>query len=67
MAIRTHQRHYPPAKFVFAETGRTGRASIRWFLPAAHFRGSVQNCVLSPDVRGEFLLGKSRIAFCSRT
>ena len=24
--IRTHQRQYPPAKFVFAETGRTGTA-----------------------------------------
>ena len=24
--IRTHQRQYPPAKFVFEETGRTGTA-----------------------------------------
>ena len=24
--IRTHQRQYPPAKFVFAEAGRTGTA-----------------------------------------
>ena len=24
--IRTHQRQYPPAKFVFGETGRTGMA-----------------------------------------
>ena len=24
--IRTHQRQYPPAKFVFAEAGRTGQA-----------------------------------------
>src|SRR5437016_101444 len=24
--IRTHQRQYPPAKFVFAESGRTGQA-----------------------------------------
>ena len=50
--IRTHQRQYPPAKFVFAEAGRTGTAvdsivSGRLY----RVRRSVKNCILSPDVR----------------
>ena len=36
--IRTHQRQYPPAKFVFGESGRTGTASIRLFRRAASSR-----------------------------
>ena len=50
--IRTHQRQYPPAKFVFAEAGRMGHAldslvSAGWIISG----GTVKNCVLSPDVR----------------
>ena len=50
--IRTHQRQYPPAKFVFAEAGRTGTA-IDSIVSAGCIvsGGSVKNCVLSPDVR----------------
>src|ERR1019366_5504455 len=45
--IRTHQRQYPPAKFVFAENERMGHA-----LDSLVSSGcTVQNCVLSPDVR----------------
>src|SRR6202046_5460721 len=44
--IRTHQRQYPPAKFVFAESGRMGHAldslvSGAWII----FGGSVPRCV----------------------
>ena len=50
--IRTHQRQYPPAKFVFAEPGRRGEAldsivSMGCIISG----GSVKNSVLSPDVR----------------
>lgn len=50
--IRTHQRQYPPAKFVFAEQGRMGTAldsvvSMGCIISG----GTVRNCVLSPDVR----------------
>ena len=50
--IRTHQRQYPPAKFVFGEPGRTGMAvnsvvSSGCIVSGAH----VRNSVLSPDVR----------------
>jgi glucose-1-phosphate adenylyltransferase len=50
--IRTHQRQYPPAKFVFAESGRTGTAldsivSMGCIISG----GSVRSSVLSPDVR----------------
>lgn len=50
--IRTHQRQYPPAKFVFAEHGRTGTAldsvvSMGCIISG----GTVRSCVLSPDVR----------------
>ncbi len=50
--IRTHQRQYPPAKFVFAETGRTGTALDSIVSNGCIISGgSVKNSVLSPDVR----------------
>lgn len=50
--IRTHQRNYPPAKFVFAETGRTGTALDSIVSSGCIVSGSaVRNSVLSPDVR----------------
>jgi glucose-1-phosphate adenylyltransferase len=50
--IRTHQRQYPPAKFVFAEVGRRGEAvdsivSMGCIISG----GAVKNSLLSPDVR----------------
>jgi glucose-1-phosphate adenylyltransferase len=50
--IRTHQRQYPPAKFVFAETGRTGSAVDSIVSHGCIVSGgSVKNSILSPDVR----------------
>ncbi len=50
--IRTHQRQYPPAKFVFAETGRTGTAVDSIVSSGCIVSGGiVKNSVLSPDVR----------------
>ena len=50
--IRTHQRQYPPAKFVFAESPRVGHALDSLVSAGCIISGgSVQNCVLSPDVR----------------
>jgi glucose-1-phosphate adenylyltransferase len=50
--IRTHQRQYPPAKFVFAETGRTGTALDSIVSNGCIISGGmVKNSVLSPDVR----------------
>jgi glucose-1-phosphate adenylyltransferase len=50
--IRTHQRQYPPAKFVFAEAGRTGTALDSIVSSGCIVSGStVRNSVLSPDVR----------------
>jgi glucose-1-phosphate adenylyltransferase len=50
--IRTHQRQYPPAKFVFAETGRTGTALDSIVSNGCIVSGgTVKNSVLSPDVR----------------
>jgi glucose-1-phosphate adenylyltransferase len=50
--IRTHQRQYPPAKFVFAETGRMGTALDSIVSAGCIVSGSiVKGCVLSPDVR----------------
>jgi len=50
--IRTHQRQYPPAKFVFAEPGRTGTALDSIVSAGCIVSGStVRNSVLSPDVR----------------
>ncbi|HTC94898.1 MAG TPA: glucose-1-phosphate adenylyltransferase [Terriglobales bacterium] len=50
--IRTHQRQYPPAKFVFAEPGRRGEAvdsivSMGCIVSG----GAVKSSLLSPDVR----------------
>ncbi|MGA2965145.1 MAG: glucose-1-phosphate adenylyltransferase [Terriglobales bacterium] len=50
--IRTHQRQYPPAKFVFAGPERMGHALDSLISAGCIVSGgSVQNCVLSPDVR----------------
>ena len=50
--IRTHQRQYPPAKFVFAEAGRTGQALDSIVSSGCIISGgSVKGSVLSPDVR----------------
>jgi len=50
--IRTHQRQYPPAKFVFAESGRTGTAIDSIVSSGCIISGgAVKNSVLSPDVR----------------
>jgi len=50
--IRTHQRQYPPAKFVFAEAGRTGTAVDSIVSSGCIVSGSmVRTSILSPDVR----------------
>jgi glucose-1-phosphate adenylyltransferase len=50
--IRTHQRQYPPAKFVFAESGRTGTALDSIVSNGCIVSGGVvKNSILSPDVR----------------
>ncbi|HYG98676.1 MAG TPA: glucose-1-phosphate adenylyltransferase [Terriglobales bacterium] len=50
--IRTHQRQYPPAKFVFEEAGRTGVAFDSVVSSGCVISGGiVRNSVLSPDVR----------------
>jgi glucose-1-phosphate adenylyltransferase len=50
--IRTHQRQYPPAKFVFAETGRMGTALDSIVSAGCIVSGGmVKNSILSPDVR----------------
>jgi glucose-1-phosphate adenylyltransferase len=50
--IRTHQRQYPPAKFVFAEAGRMGTALDSIVSHGCIVSGgSVKNSILSPDVR----------------
>ena len=50
--IRTHQRQYPPAKFVFAESGRTGTALDSIVSNGCIVSGGVvKNSVLSADVR----------------
>jgi glucose-1-phosphate adenylyltransferase len=50
--IRTHQRQYPPAKFVFGEPNRTGTAIDSIVCPGCILSGGlVKNSVLSPDVR----------------
>jgi glucose-1-phosphate adenylyltransferase len=50
--IRTHQRQYPPAKFVFAEEGRTGSA-VDSIISAGCIvsGGMVKGSILSPNVR----------------
>ncbi|HEU5400794.1 MAG TPA: glucose-1-phosphate adenylyltransferase [Terriglobales bacterium] len=50
--IRTHQRQYPPAKFVFREAGRTGMALDSVISGGCIVSGGVvRDSVLSPDVR----------------
>jgi glucose-1-phosphate adenylyltransferase len=50
--IRTTQRQYPPAKFVFGAPGRTGMAIDSIVSGGCILSGgTVRNCVLSPDVR----------------
>jgi glucose-1-phosphate adenylyltransferase len=50
--IRTNQRQYPPAKFVFAEPGRQGVALDSIVSMGCIISGGVvRNSVLSPDVR----------------
>src|SRR5215469_5930271 len=50
--IRTHQRQYPPAKFVFGEPGRTGTAIDSIVCHGCIVSGgTVRRCVISPDVR----------------
>jgi glucose-1-phosphate adenylyltransferase len=50
--IRTYQRQYPPAKFVFAEAGRMGTAYDSVVSAGCIISGStLRNCVVSPDVR----------------
>jgi glucose-1-phosphate adenylyltransferase len=50
--IRTHQRQYPPAKFVFGEAGRTGMSIDSIVSMGCIVSGGlVRNSVLSPDVR----------------
>ncbi len=50
--IRTHQRQYPPAKFVFNDPGRSGLATDSILSMGCIVSGGVvRNSVLSPDVR----------------
>ena len=50
--IRTHQRQYPPAKFVFSEPGRTGMAVDSVVSSGCIVSGAtVRKSVMSPDVR----------------
>jgi glucose-1-phosphate adenylyltransferase len=50
--IRTHQRQFPPAKFVFAEPGRSGMALDSLVSEGCILSGGIaRNCVLSPNVR----------------
>jgi glucose-1-phosphate adenylyltransferase len=50
--IRTHQRQYPPAKFVFSDPNRTGAAFDSIVSSGCILSGgTVRNTVISPDVR----------------
>ena len=50
--LRTHQRQYPPAKFVFGEPGRTGQAIDSIVSMGCIVSGAaLKNCIVSPDVR----------------
>src|SRR3954469_10145764 len=50
--LRTYQRQYPPAKFVFGEPGRTGAAIDSIVASGSVVSGAtVKNSILSPDVR----------------
>ena len=65
--IRTHQRQYPPAKFVFAEAGRTGTA-LDSIVSAGCIvsGGAVKNSILLPDVRVNSYTEVDSTASCSR-
>ena len=51
--IRTHQRQYPPAKFVFADEGKRMGIAVDSIVSAGCIvsGGKLQNSILSPDVR----------------
>lgn len=51
--IRTYQRQYPPAKFVFADEGKRMGIAVDSIVSAGCIvsGGRIQNCILSPDVR----------------
>jgi glucose-1-phosphate adenylyltransferase len=50
--IRTHQRQYPPAKFVFGEPNRMGTAIDSIISQGCVISGGqVRRCIVSPDVR----------------
>ncbi len=51
--IRTYQRQYPPAKFVFAQEGRRMGMAVDSIVSMGSIisGGRVTNCVVSPDVR----------------
>jgi glucose-1-phosphate adenylyltransferase len=51
--IRTYQRQYPPAKFVFAEEGRRMGIAVDSIVSSGSIisGGRVTNSILSPDVR----------------
>jgi glucose-1-phosphate adenylyltransferase len=50
--IRTHQRQYPPAKFVFSDPNRLGAAFDSIVSSGSIVSGgTVRNSVMSPDVR----------------
>jgi len=51
--IRTYQRQYPPAKFVFADIGTRMGIALDSIVSMGSIvsGGHVTNCVISPDVR----------------
>ena len=51
--IRTYQRQYPPAKFVFADEGKRMGIAVDSIVSAGCIvsGGKLQNSILSPDVR----------------
>jgi len=51
--IRTYQRQYPPAKFVFGQEGRRMGIAVDSIVAMGSIisGGRVTNCVVSPDVR----------------
>lgn len=63
--MRTRQRHYPPAKFVFGEPGRTGMAVNSVIGAGCVISGGVvRNSVFSQDVRvNSYAEVESTIAF----
>ena len=66
--IRTHQRQYPPAKFVFAESGRMGHAArFADFFRLHYFRRLWSRIACSLRMCASTPTAKSRAAFCFRT